>query len=128
MQFPILPPYDVQKVIQKLKNKNLGVTDIAVPVIKRNCILLSHPLSILFNQSVSTGTFPSALKFAKVTPIYKSGPNNDPKNYRPISQLKVFAKIFEKLMKSHLMHYLENQNILMQLNLDLDQIATLFKH
>ena len=88
MQFPILTPYDVQKVIQKLKNKNLGVTDIAVPVIKRNCILLSHPLPILFNQSVSTGTFPSALKFAKVTPIYKSGPNNDPKNYRPISQLR----------------------------------------
>ena len=112
MLFPVLTPYDIQSVIKKLRNKNLGVNDIAVTVIKRNCNLLSIPRTILFNQSVSSGTFPAILKFAKITPIHKSGPNNDPKNYRPISQLTTFSKIFENLMKTPLIHYLERKNIL----------------
>ena len=69
-------------------------------------------MTILFNQSVSTGTFPSLLKTAKITPIHKSGPDDDPKNYRPISQLTIFSKIFETLMKTYLIDYLENKNIL----------------
>ena len=34
-----------------------------------------------------TGTFPSLLKQARVIPIFKSGDNEDPGNYRPISIL-----------------------------------------
>lgn len=112
MLLPILTQQDIQSVIKKLKNKNLYVNDIAVPIIKKNCNFVSIPLTILLNQSVSTGTFPAILKFAKITPIHKSGPKNDPKNYRPISQLTAFSKILENLMKSSLMHYLESKNIL----------------
>ena len=45
------------------------------------------------------------LKIAKIIPILKSDPNNDIKNYRPISQLSVFSKTFETLIESHLIHY-----------------------
>lgn len=112
MVLPILSTQDIKTVIKSLKNKNSGLQDIAISVIKRNSELFSIPLTILFNKSVETGTFPALLKIAKITPIHKSGPDNVPKNFRPISQLSVFSKIFETLMKTHLMQYLENRNIL----------------
>ena len=112
MVVPIITTYEMNSVIKSLKNKNSGINDISASIIKSNSNLLSVPLTILFNQSVANGTFPDLLKTAKITPIHKSGPHDDPQNYRPISQLTVFSKIFETLMKKYLIHYLEHKNIL----------------
>ena len=73
----------MKNVIRTLKNKNSNVSDIAAPVITRKSDLFSLPLTILFNQSVASGTFPTKLKNAKVTPIHKAGLNTDPQSYRP---------------------------------------------
>jgi hypothetical protein len=58
--------------------------------------MLSKPLSDLINKSVENGIYPSKLKHAKIIPIYKKGDETDPTNYRPISLLSVFNRIFEK--------------------------------
>ena len=70
------------------------------------------PLTRLFNDSIRQGTFPQCLKKSTTIPIYKSGPKCDPGNYRPISLLSSFSKIFESLMKSALTQYLESNSIL----------------
>lgn len=111
MVLPIITTIEMNAIIKSLKNKNSDIYDISTSVIKRNSDLFSIPLIILFNQSVANGTFPAMLKTAIVTPIHKSGPKDVPQNYRPISQLNVFSKIFEILMKSHLIQYLESKNI-----------------
>ena len=49
---------------------------------------------------------------AKVTPVFKKGSRQDKDNYRPISVLSIFSKIFEKAMFKHLYSYLESRNIL----------------
>jgi hypothetical protein len=59
--------------------------------------MLSKPLSDLINKSVENGIYPSKLKHAKIIPIYKKGDETDPTNYRPISLLSVFNRIFEKI-------------------------------
>ena len=56
--------------------------------------------------------FPSKLKIAKVTPIYKNGCTYTASNYRPISVLSPFSKSFEKLICHRLNHYFSNRNIL----------------
>ena len=112
MLLPTVTTQDTKEVIKLLKNKNSGIHEIAVSVLKLSQDQITHPLTRLFNQSVATGTFPTKLKIAKVTPIHKSGPVDNPQNYRPISNLFIFSKIFELLMKKHLMHYLESKNIL----------------
>ena len=61
----------------------------------------------IINSSFEQGVFPSQLKIAKVVPIHKSGPKNDAANYRPISLLPAFSKIFEKLMHQRVYNFLE---------------------
>ena len=70
---------------------------------------------MIINESFSSGTFPDKLKIAKVTPIFKKGSRSDKNNYRPISILSVFSKIFEKLMHKRLFRYLERLCILHEL-------------
>ncbi|KAG8313850.1 hypothetical protein J6590_108242 [Homalodisca vitripennis] len=64
-------------------------------------------LLYLINLSFEKGIFPDILKTAVVIPLHKSGPNNDCNNFRPISLLSTFAKIFEKIMKKRLVKFLE---------------------
>ena len=56
--------------------------------------------------------FPSKLKVGKVSPLHKKGSCDNPSNYRPISILSVFSKIFEKLMHQCLYKFLESFEIL----------------
>ncbi len=49
---------------------------------------------------------------AKIIPIFKHGDNLDGNNYRPISLLSNFNKIFEKLMCKRMESFIEDSNIL----------------
>ena len=57
---------------------------------------------------------PDQLKIAKVCPIYKSDDKAQFANYRPISVLPSFSKIFEKVMFNRLTNYLDSKQILFQ--------------
>ena len=54
-------------------------------------------LLMIFNASLTKGIVPNVWKLAKITPIFNSGARNKKNNYRTISVLSVFAKLFEKL-------------------------------
>jgi hypothetical protein len=54
------------------------------------------------------GIYLERLKFSLIKPIYKSGDKSSPSNYRPISLLPVFSKIFEKVMYKRLFDRLNN--------------------
>ena len=59
---------------------------------------MSATLAEIMNTSVQTGVDPSKLKHAKVIPVYKTGDRTEPGNYRPISLLSVFNRLFKRLM------------------------------
>ena len=50
------------------------------------------------------------MKITKVIPIFKSGDKSQFNNYRPISVLSQFSKIFEKLFYERLKTYINNNN------------------
>ena len=61
-------------------------------------------------MSVQTGVYPSKLKHAKVSPVYKTGDRTEPGNYRPISLLSVFNRLFKRLMHKRLTAFIEKKN------------------
>jgi len=61
---------------------------------------------------LSTGIFPTRLKFAEIKPLHKKGEIVNTFNYRPISLLTSFFKIFEKIIFTRLIHHLNHNHIL----------------
>jgi hypothetical protein len=78
------------------------------PVFLKKCAWeLSIPLTILFNQSLESGMFPSRLKIANVVPILKKGDAEDAANYRPISLLSTISKLFETIVCKHFYNHVK---------------------
>ena len=76
---------------------------------KLSANILSEPLTKTINDSLTMGIFPDAAKTAAVSPIDKGTDNkNSISNFRPVSVLSVFSKIFEAVIKNQLALYLEN--------------------
>jgi hypothetical protein len=61
---------------------------------------------------LAQGIYPERLKFSLTRPIYKSGDKSSPSNYRPISLLPAFSKIFEKVVYKRLFDNFNNGAIL----------------
>ena len=76
--------------------------------------LLAPFLSNVINESICDAVFPNNLKIAKVVPLFKSGDSELPTNYRPISVLTYFSKIFEKVLYVRLNDYFTKNNFLSQ--------------
>ena len=55
---------------------------------------------------------PDELKLAKVVPIYKSGRTSNFTNYRPVSVLCSFSKIYERLVYNRLINFLYLNDLL----------------
>ena len=95
-----------------LSKKRSRATDYETKFIKLAKISIAEFLSKLFNLCLTRGVFPEALKIAEVVPIYKKGNVCEPTNYRPISLLSQFSKIFEKLLFNRVIEYLEKFRLL----------------
>ena len=67
---------------------------------------------VLYNISLVKAVFPNILTIARVCPAYKSGQTDQIDNYRPISSLPVFSKIFERLTLDRIESFILRQNVL----------------
>ena len=93
-------------------NKSPGYDEISFNVVKKCFSELCKPLKHVFNLSIETGVFPDKLKIARVSPVYKAGDSSDLTNYKPISFLPCFSKIFERIMYNRLFSYVSQEKIL----------------
>ena len=92
--------------------KAAGYDNIPLHVAKHSFHLIFAPLADIINLSLLKGIFPDKLKIAQVIPVYKA---EDPSlfvNYRPISLLPVFSKLFENVMYNRLVEFSETYEIL----------------
>ena len=89
-----------------------GPDTIHPSAIKAACNYISPILVSLINYCLEDAIFPSKLKPAVVTPIFKDGDKANLSNYRPISILNSFSKIYEKVISTRLLSFFDSHNIL----------------
>ena len=92
-------------VILNIKRKGNNVYDIDFKVFFAIKDKVVYFLEYLYNLCMNNAIYPSLLKLARVTPIHKSGNTRSVFNYRPISNLNIFGKIFEKIINERLNNF-----------------------
>jgi hypothetical protein len=87
-----------------------GYDGISVKLIK-HCRLTIIPVLVrAFNSALTTCIFPELLKISKTVPIFKNGEKVLVSNYRPISVLSNFSKVFERLIYRRLESFYTRTN------------------
>ena len=99
----------VEKIINNINiKKATGADGIPAKIIICSKSIIAPQITSILNMSIDQNVFPDKLKKAQVTPLYKK---NDPllkTNYRPVSVLCIFSKIFEKILEQQLSDFFEN--------------------
>ena len=84
------------------KNKSLDRSktsqngNVPTKIIKENAELFTDFIHSALNEAIQIGNFPSCLKWADVTPIFKKGLRSQVDNYKPVSTLPNVSKLFER--------------------------------
>ena len=70
--FNLIDSSEVEKIIKSLKSKtSFGHDEMTTKLLKKIAPVLLYPITLIINQSLSSGIFPSDLKIAKVIPLHR---------------------------------------------------------
>ena len=104
---------DIQSALKSLNpNKSHGWDGISIRMIQMCGDIIIAPLLIIYKNCILKGVFPFTWKMANVVPIHKKNKTNILTNYRPISLLPIFGKVFERLIFTSLYSYLIGNNFI----------------
>jgi hypothetical protein len=105
---------EITRAIMSLKSKNSsGYDGISNKILKLCREKIGKPLAYIFNKSIFSSAYPERLKYAIIKPIYKKGDRSLINNYRPISLVTGFAKVFETVIFQKLSYHIESHKILL---------------
>ena len=112
-KFGRISEVDILRLCRQLKPKlSSGADFISNKLLKEKAPIIITTLHYLINLSLETGYLPKEFKISKVVPVFKDGDKHDFNNYRPISLLSSFSKLFEKIVATQLVRFLNSHNIL----------------
>ena len=104
---------DIELVIKSMEDKTSYSTDgISNKVIKWVAKEISWPMAHIINKSLELNFVPDYWKTGVIKPIFKSGDQTDPGQYRPINLLSCLSKIMEKCIAEQVYQYCFDNNII----------------
>ena len=104
---------EILKIIRALNiNKAHGHDDISIRMIKICDKSLLKPLTVLFKNSTPSCCYPNIWKKSHIIPAHKKNDKRLVNNYRPISLLPIFGKIFEKIIFNRIYDFLLKEELL----------------
>ena len=108
-EFPEAKVENINKIIKSLNPKKAtGPDGIPIKVImSANNIIDSHITNII-NQDLNIDKYSEEAKTVLVRPLFKKDDRDKIKNYRPVSILNGFSKIYERFLLNSLSEYVEN--------------------
>jgi exonuclease III len=103
---------EINKCIIKLKNNKAYGTDLILNEYLKSSSSKMLPIyEKLFNLVLNTGFVPNAWLSGIIKPLYKNkGDKNDVNNYRGITILSCFGKLFTSVLNNRLSNFLDSQN------------------
>ena len=102
---------DIEDAIGNLKNNGCGLFNFSTTVLDNVKSDISSTLSNIFNLCSDQGYFPDELKTGCITPIFKKGDKTSVSNYRPVCSLSPFSKIFERIIYTRMLNFIDKYNI-----------------
>ena len=102
---------NVKEELAKLNcYKSMGPDDIHPKLLKSlsNDPSFVNAVVQLFRKCTDSGILPKIWKTANVTALFKSGSKKEALNYRPVSLTCVICKIYEQLLRSSILDFLED--------------------
>ena len=103
---------DIVAAINEIPRTSASGPDRFPVLLLKNCkYALAKPLYIIWRRSLNTGVIPQLLKTANIVPIHKGGSRGDPANYRPVALTSHLIKLFEKIIRKHLVAYMEENEL-----------------
>ena len=113
-QFPDEILCSEEEVLQLLSNLDVskanGPDNISAHMLKATTSSIAPSVTLLFNQSLKLGCFPTPWKQSNVVAIPKSKNFSSPSNYRPISLLPVLSKVLEQYVHRVLTDFLQTHH------------------
>ena len=101
-----------EKLAELNPNKSPGPDSLHPRFLKELAAELKKPFALLFNKSLQDSKLPEIWKRAKITAIFKKGDRKHPGNYRPVSLTSIACKIFEKLVREHVLNHFKINKLL----------------
>lgn len=104
---------EICRTFMSLKNTySTDIEDVQIKPVKYVIDAIAPCLNYIFNLVLEFGCFPSRMKKAKISVIFKGGEKNNLNNYRPVSILPVFSKGLEKIIFSRVNNFFSKHDIL----------------
>ena len=104
---------ELPRIIRALNiNKVHDHDDISIRMIKICDKSLLKPLTVLFVNSIKSSCYPDIWKKSNIIPLHKKNDKQLVENYRPISLLPIFGKIFKKVIFNRIYNFLLEEDLL----------------
>ena len=91
----------------------MGYDSISPFFLRTASTTLAPYIQVFIDCCFANGIFPENATTVKIVPIFKKGERDKPTNYRPISILTSFAKIFERIIYKHLITFLNKHKVIL---------------
>ena len=89
-----------------------GPDKFPVVILKECSVALAPIITQLWRLSFSSGHIASKFKTQTVVPVFKKGNRSIAENYRPVSLTSHLIKLFERVLRSKLVAFIEDNNII----------------
>ena len=106
--FPTAEVEDINKIINSLNpRKATGPDGIPVKILKIARNVIDSHLTNIINRDIKGNKFSEDVKTAPVRPLHKKNDGDKIQNYRPVSILNGFSKVYERYLLNSLSNHIE---------------------